>query len=204
MKMFCVGRNYVAHIKELENEVPKSPVIFMKGENALYADNSKPYTIPAFTDDLHYECEIVLQMKKVPTAVAEAEALQFVDSISLGIDFTARDIQSQLKEKSLPWELAKSFDDAAIIGKFSDAKDLLQQENIHFELLKNGAIQQEGNSELMIYKIPYLIHFISQYFKIEEGDYIFTGTPAGVGAVKGGEELKGILEGSEVFSLKIS
>lgn len=199
MKIICVGRNYVAHALELKNEVPEEPVLFIKPETA-FLDYREPFTYPLFTKDLHHECEIVLKVCKQATAISDKDALDYVDEITLGIDFTARDIQNKLKEKRLPWEKAKAFDNAAVVGQFIPFTDEWKKQTLHFTLQKNNETVQIGDSSLMIFTIPKLIANISEYFTLMPGDLIFTGTPAGVGPCVKGDQLVGKLEEKELFS----
>ncbi len=197
MKIICVGRNYINHAKELNNPVPESPLIFMKPSTALLTDR-KPFYIPYFSNDIHYELEIVIKIKKPGKAIKEQFAAGYYDEIGLGIDFTARDVQDQLKAKGHPWELAKAFDFSACIGDFLP-KSELDMNALHFQLLKENSIVQDGNSADMIFSIDYLIHFISQYITLQTGDLIFTGTPAGVGRVEVGDTFIGALEGKALL-----
>lgn len=202
MKIICVGRNYVDHIKELENQTPENPVLFIKPDSAILPKKNAFY-IPDFTKEVHYEIELIIRISRVGKYIDKQFAHKYYEAIGLGIDFTARDIQSELKKKGLPWEIAKSFDGAAVIGEFTDKEELGDLASINFRLERNGEIVQTGNSEQMIWKIDELIEYISQYFTLKIGDIIFTGTPAGVGAVKPGDELTGFLEEKEMFSVKI-
>ncbi len=183
MKIICVGRNYQKHIEELQNEKPTEPVIFIKPDSALLRNNA-PFFIPDFTKEIHYEVELVLKIKKLGRHIPERFAMDYVESIGLGIDFTARDVQSQLKSKGLPWEKAKGFDYSAAISKFIPVPQNL--DNLNFILQRNGSLLQQGNTQQMIHKIPRLISHISEYFTLKIGDYIFTGTPEGVGPVMRG------------------
>jgi acylpyruvate hydrolase len=197
MKVFCVGRNYAEHAKELQNEVPENPVIFMKPPTAVIT-NEQPLEYPSFTQELHYEGEIVLRIGKKGKNIPINSALSHVDALTVGIDFTARDIQNELKKKGLPWEIAKGFDGSAPIGTF---KPFNHQKR--FQLFKNDLLVQDGNMDNMIFQIPVLIHFISTYFTLEEGDLIFTGTPKGVGSVQKGDVLEGLLEGEKVLFCQV-
>ena len=191
MKIICIGRNYAAHARELNNPIPKRPVIFMKPPSALLV-NRKPLYYPEFTNDLHYECEVVLKIKKNGRHVQPEYAPDYYKDITLGIDFTARDLQSELKAKGHPWELAKGFDGSAALGKFIP-KSEIEGESIHFELLKNGEQVQKGDTADLLFSFDQLIVFVSKFFKLQMGDYIFTGTPAGVGPVEIGDQLEGII-----------
>ena len=202
MKFFCIGRNYVEHAKELGNEVPDEPVIFMKPKSALLAPNV-PFYYPEFTNELHYECELVLRISKNGKYISEASASSFFDAITVGIDFTARDIQNELKKKGLPWEKAKAWDNSAVVGKWKMIDDSIDNTNINFSMTKNGEVVQKGNSNQMIHDFNKIIAHISTYFSLNIGDMIFTGTPAGVGEIVVGEELEGFLENESLFKIKV-
>lgn len=202
MKIICIGRNYVDHISELNNEKPLEPVIFLKPDTAVFPKDGLFY-IPEFTEDLHHEVEILVKINKVGKYIDEKFAHKYYDEIGLGIDFTARDVQNALKEKGLPWEKAKAFDHSAIIGDFISKKNFNSLKNIKFELRKNDAAVQVGNTELMLWNIDQIIAFVSQYFTLKTGDIIFTGTPSGVGAVQSKDVLEGFLEGQSMFKLQI-
>lgn len=202
MKIICIGRNYAAHIKELANERPSDPVIFMKPDSAVLPKEQDLY-IPEFTSDLHYELEVLVRIKKVGKHIDPRFAPKYYDELSLGIDFTARDLQSALKEKGLPWEKAKGFDGSAVIGPWLPVAAYSDLQNLHFTLSKNGKIVQDGHTAHMLWKINELIAYISTFFTLKKGDVIFTGTPAGVGPVQAGDVLKASLEGEELFTLNI-
>ena len=202
MKLICIGRNYTDHIKELENEKPTDPVVFLKPDTSILL-KKQPFFIPDFSDDVHYEVEILVKIKKVGKHIDKKFAHKYYDDIGLGIDFTARDLQSQLKAKGLPWEKAKAFDGAAVIGKWLPKTQFKDINNINFSLKKNEVIVQQGNTELMLWKIDELIEYVSKYFTLKIGDIIFTGTPAGVGKVFANDTLKGYIENEELFSIKI-
>ena len=202
MKLICIGRNYTDHIKELENEKPTDPVVFLKPDTSILL-KKQPFFIPDFSDDVHYEVEILVKIKKVGKHIDKKFAHKYYDDIGLGIDFTARDLQSQLKAKGLPWEKAKAFDGAAVIGKWLPKTQFKDINNIDFSLKKNEDIVQQGNTELMLWKIDELIEYVSKYFTLKIGDIIFTGTPAGVGKVFANDTLKGYIENEELFSIKI-
>ncbi|MEY4987402.1 MAG: 5-carboxymethyl-2-hydroxymuconate Delta-isomerase [Bacteroidota bacterium] len=202
MKIICVGRNYVDHIKELSNDRPTDPVIFIKPDTALL-DNNQAFYYPSFSKDVHYELELVFRIGKVGKNIEAKFAHKYVDAIGLGIDFTARDVQSRLKEKGLPWEKAKAFNGSAFVSAMRPITENLLTSCIGFELQKNGSVVQVGNSDLMIWNIASLIEDISQYFTLKTGDYIFTGTPAGVGPVAIGDVLSGFLQGDKLFDLAI-
>jgi 2-keto-4-pentenoate hydratase/2-oxohepta-3-ene-1,7-dioic acid hydratase in catechol pathway len=203
MSIFCIGRNYVAHAHELGNEVPTSPVIFMKPSTAVLAEG-KNFTIPSFTNDLHYEGELVLRVNKEGKNLKAPNVLDYCDAISVGIDFTARDLQNKLKEKGLPWEKAKAFDDAAILGKWTPLTAAIVENPIHFSLHKNGAIVQDGDSSLMIFPLATILESLTEYFTIYPGDLIYTGTPVGVGPTNKGDVFEGYFEANQVFSVKVN
>lgn len=202
MKIFCVGRNYSEHAKELGNAVPEEPVIFMKPKSALLQPHT-PFYYPEFTNELHYECELVLRICKNGKYIQEKFANKYYDAITVGIDFTARDIQAQLKEKGLPWEKAKSWDNSAAIGKWVPVADIKNRKDIPFGLLKNKEQVQKGASSQMIFSFDYLISYISQFFSINIGDLIFTGTPAGVGELVVGDEVEGYLDDAQLLALEV-
>ncbi len=201
MKIICIGRNYTEHAKELGNDIPTEPVIFMKPKSALLAANASFY-YPAFTNELHYECELVLRICKNGKLIDQLHAADYYDAITVGIDFTARDIQDELKKKGLPWEKAKAFDNSAAVGKFISLSDYVKA-NFNFSLKKNGALMQQGNSANMIFSFNHLIANISNYFSLNIGDYIFTGTPAGVGECVVGDELECFLENEKLLDVVI-
>lgn len=202
MKFFCIGRNYVEHAKELGNEVPDEPVIFMKPKSALLAPNV-PFYYPEFTNELHYECELVLRISKNGKYISEESASSFFDAITVGIDFTARDIQNELKKKGLPWEKAKAWDNSAVVGKWKMIDATIDNTNINFSMTKNGDVVQKGNSNQMMHDFNKIIAHISTYFSLNIGDMIFTGTPAGVGEIVVGEELEGFFENESLFKIKV-
>ena len=201
MKIICIGRNYIDHAKELNNPVPKAPIIFMKPSTALLKDG-KPYYHPDFSKNIHYELEVVLKISKNGKSISEKFAQDYYDEIGLGIDLTARDIQDVCKEKGHPWEVAKAFDNSAVLGSFIQ-KSQINAKEIKFQLLKNGQIVQDGNTKDLIFNFEYLISYISQYFTLQKGDLIFTGTPAGVGQISIGDYYEGLLEGSKFLEFRI-
>lgn len=201
MKIICIGRNYAKHIEELANERPENPVVFLKPDSAILAKNM-PFFIPTFSNDIHYEVEVLVKINKVGKHIDKKFAHKYFDEIGLGIDFTARDIQSQCKEKGLPWEKAKAFDGSAVIGEFYP-KSEFDLENLKFQLTKNGKLVQDGNTNAMLWKIDELISYVSQFFTLKKGDVIFTGTPAGVGMVVENDILVGIISNNQAFSIKI-
>lgn len=201
MKIICIGRNYSEHIAELKNEIPENMVIFMKPSTAIHPMNDS-WFIPPFSQEIHYECEIVLKICKNGKHIQSQFASTYYNEITLGIDFTARDIQSNLKSKGLPWERAKAFDHSAVLGRFV-SKDQLDLMNISFKMLKNGNLAQAGNSNQMLYSFDQIIVEISKSFTLQTGDLIYTGTPAGVGLVEPGDHYEGLLESEPVFQLDI-
>lgn len=201
MKIICIGRNYAEHAKELGNEIPENPVIFMKPDTALLKKNTDFY-LPEFSQDVHYETEVVLKISKGGKYIQEENAGNYYDEIALGIDFTARDLQKNLKEKGLPWELAKGFDGSALVSDFFSKKDF-DLKNLNFSLLKNKEKVQDGNTSMMLFTPEKIIQFVSQYFTLRVGDLIFTGTPAGVGKVNENDILEGFLADRKVFDLRI-
>jgi len=189
MKIICIGRNYAKHAKELGNKVPTKPLVFMKPGSALLV-NSKPFYYPEFTKDLHYELEIVLKISKNGRHIQPEFAKDYYQEIGLGIDFTARDLQRECKEKGHPWEIAKAFDHSAVIGQFVNLKSATIDGYLEFYLNKNGEKVQHGFTKDLIFTFDDLIVYVSQFFKLQKGDYIYTGTPAGVGPVAIGDELE--------------
>lgn len=202
MKLICIGRNYTEHIKELENEKPSDPVVFLKPDTAILL-KKQPFFIPDFSDDVHYEVEVLVKINRVGKHIDKKFAHKYYNEIGLGIDFTARDLQSVLKAKGLPWEKAKAFDGAAVIGKWMDKKELDNIDGFEFSLKKNDEIVQNGNTSHMLWKIDELIEYVSKYFTLKIGDVIFTGTPAGVGKVVANDKLKGFIENNEMFSITV-
>jgi 2-keto-4-pentenoate hydratase/2-oxohepta-3-ene-1,7-dioic acid hydratase in catechol pathway len=203
MSIYCIGRNYVAHAKELGNEVPTSPVIFMKPSTALL-NKGEQLSIPDFTKDLHYEAELVLRVNKVAKHVKNAHVMDYCDAISVGIDFTARDVQNDLKAKGLPWEKAKAFDDSAVIGEWIPLTEDMFENPFHYSMTQNGNTVQEGDSSLMIYGLPQIIESITEYFTLYPDDLIYTGTPAGVGPTHKGDVFEGFFEGKSVFKIQVN
>ena len=202
MKIICVGRNYAAHAKELGNEIPTEPVIFMKPKSALLQSHT-PFYYPEFTNELNYECELVLRVCKNGKYIQERHAASYYNAITTGIDFTARDIQNQLREKGLPWEKAKAFDNSAAIGKFIDITPGFNRKNINFSFYKNKELVQQGNSGDMIFSFDVIIEHISNYFSLNIGDLIFTGTPAGVGECVVGDELEAFVDKEMLLKLEV-
>ncbi|MDN3674198.1 fumarylacetoacetate hydrolase family protein [Flavobacterium branchiarum] len=202
MKIICIGRNYTNHIEELQNERPTEPVVFMKPDSAVLL-KQHPFVIPEFSEDIHHEIELIVKINKVGKYIEPKFAHKYYDEISVGIDFTARDLQAKLKEKGLPWEKAKAFDGSAVIGEFLPKTQFSSLENITFELTNNAKTVQKGNSNMMLWKIDELVSYVSQYFTLKIGDIIFTGTPEGVAAVKPDDVLEGFLEGKKLFRIQV-
>lgn len=201
MKIICIGRNYAEHIAELNNERPDHPVIFMKPDTAIIRNN-EPFYIPSFSNDVHYECELLVKIKKEGKSIAQEFAHKYYDEIGLGIDFTARDIQAKAKEKGLPWETAKAFNGSAPISEFI-SKEGFDLKNTQYELKINGETRQLGDTSLMLWPVDELISYVSQFFTLKTGDIIFTGTPKGVGPVKIGDRLTGYLADQLMFDFEI-
>lgn len=202
MKIICVGRNYAAHAAELKNEVPSEPVIFLKPDTALLPKR-QPFFYPDFSKDIHFETEVVVRINRLGKNIAPKFAHKYYSELSLGIDFTARDLQQKLKEKGLPWEKAKAFDGSAPTGKFVDKAKLTELNQLNFELKVNGESRQSGNTSQMLFPIDELIAYVSQFFTLKIGDLIFTGTPQGVGPIAIGDHLEAYLENEKVLDLKI-
>jgi len=202
LKIICIGRNYTDHIAELDNEKPEHPIIFMKPDTAILLKN-QPFFIPDFSTDVHHEVEILVKISRVGKHIDRKFAHKYYDEIGLGIDFTARDLQHELKSKGLPWEKAKSFDGAAVIGNFIPKETFNDINEIEFSLQKNEEVVQNGNTKLMLWKIDALIEYISKYFTLKIGDVIFTGTPSGVAKVNPNDRLTGFIEEKEIFSIKV-
>jgi acylpyruvate hydrolase len=192
MKIICIGRNYVEHIHELQNAIPEDPVVFMKPPSALLVGD-KPFYYPDFTQDLHYEGEIVLKVCKNGRHVQPEFAHEYYNEVAFGIDFTARDIQAKCKAKGLPWEIAKGFDGSAVLSDFVSIDELPDSKAIEFELHKNGQAVQKGNSSMVLFNFEAIIVYVSKFFKLQMGDMIYTGTPAGVGPVQIGDKLEGFI-----------
>ncbi|MEO6977590.1 MAG: fumarylacetoacetate hydrolase family protein [Mucilaginibacter sp.] len=202
MKIIAIGRNYAEHAKELNNPVPGVPVIFMKPETALLKDN-KPFYHPDFSQDIHHEIEIVIKISKEGKHISEQFAQNYFEEIGLGVDFTARDIQSKHKEKGLPWELAKAFDGSAPVSSFVPKSQFADLKNINFRLDVNGEVRQQGNTSYMLFSFEYIIAFVSKYITLKKGDLIYTGTPQGVGKVNVGDRLEGYLEDVKMLDFLI-
>lgn len=202
MKIVCIGRNYAKHIEELANERPENPVVFIKPDTAVLSKQA-PFVIPEYSKDIHYELEVMVKITKVGKYIQSEFAHKYYDQIGLGIDFTARDVQQQCKEKGLPWEKAKAFDGSAKIGQWVAKNNFKDINGVKFQLHKNGELVQDGDSSHMLWQIDELIAYVSQFFTLKIGDVLFTGTPAGVGPVKVGDELVGTLEGVENLRLRI-
>ena len=201
MKIICIGRNYAKHIEELANERPENPVVFLKPDSSILPRKT-PFFIPPFSNDVHYEVEVLVKINKVGKHIATRFAHKYYDEIGLGIDFTARGIQQKCKEKGLPWEKAKAFDGSAVIGDFYN-KSNFDLENLSFKLFKNDKVVQDGNTKAMLWKVDELISYVSQYFTLKKGDIIFTGTPAGVGKVSENDILIGEINNCKAFEIKV-
>lgn len=202
MKIICIGRNYVDHIHELQNAIPGDPVIFQKPDTALLKDGAAFY-LPDFSQDVHHEVEIVVKINKMGKNIDEKFAHKYYDEIGIGIDFTARDLQSKLKSKGLPWEVAKAFDNSAPVSNFVPKSQFADLQNLNFHLEVNGETRQAGNTSLMLYRIDFIIAYVSQFFTLKTGDLIFTGTPKGVSAVKAGDILTAFIEGKKMLEFEV-
>jgi 2-keto-4-pentenoate hydratase/2-oxohepta-3-ene-1,7-dioic acid hydratase in catechol pathway len=201
MKIICIGRNYADHARELKNDIPAEPVIFMKPDSALITGN-RPFYLPEFSTDMHYETELVVRIHKLGRYIEERFAHKYYADITVGIDFTARDVQQRLKDKGLPWELAKAFDGSAVLGEWVPLGDRNIQD-LHFHLDKNGKTVQEGHTADMLFHVNQIISFVSKYFTLKIGDLIYTGTPVGVGKVEIGDQLHGFLGDKELFRCEV-
>ena len=198
MKIVCIGRNYVEHAKELNNPVPKHPMFFVKPDTSLLRTNT--FYIPPFSNNIHYELELVVKIKKVGKSISKRFAPNYYDEISLGLDLTARDLQEECKEKGMPWEIAKGFDSSAPIGKWYQKKDL---KSLDFYLLKNGEKVQEGNPSQMVFDIDRIIEYVSKFMTLKKGDLIFTGTPSGVGKMETNDVFEAYLDGKKTIDLRV-
>ena len=201
MKIICIGRNYTKHIEELDNEKPKEPVIFLKPDSSVVLKNN-PFIIPPFSDDIHYEVEVLVKINRIGKHIDKKFAHKYYQEIGLGIDFTARDLQARLKSKGLPWEKSKAFDGSALMSEFV-SKEGYDLNNLKFQLTKNDVLVQDGNTANMLWKIDEIISYVSQFFTLKIGDVIFTGTPAGVGKVSPDDILEGSLETSKMFTVRV-
>jgi 2-keto-4-pentenoate hydratase/2-oxohepta-3-ene-1,7-dioic acid hydratase in catechol pathway len=202
MKILCIGRNYEDHAKELKNPLPPEPVVFLKPASALLRNND-PFYIPDFAQSFHYEVEIVVRINRLGKHIEERFAHRYYDEVGLGIDFTARDLQDELRAKGLPWEKCKAFDSSAAISQFVNKNNYPSLQNLQFRLEVNSEVRQNGNSSNMIFSIDRIIEHVSRYFTLKTGDYIFTGTPAGVGPVKVGDRLQGFIEEERFFDFMV-
>lgn len=202
MKIICVGRNYADHINELDNKKPKNPVLFLKPQTAII-NKGQPFFIPSFSNEIHYELELIIKVNRLGKFIQKKFSHKYYDEIGLGIDFTARDVQLELKNKGLPWEKAKAFDGSCLIGDWKNKKDFDNIDNIDFRLIKNDEIVQNSNTNLMLWKVDELIEYISKFFTLKIGDIIFTGTPSGVGKVQLNDNLKGYIGDNELLSINI-
>jgi len=201
MKIICIGRNYVDHAKELNNPVPAEPVFFMKPDTALLKDN-EPFYLPEFSNDIHHEIELVVKISKAGKHIQQEFAKNYYEQVTVGIDFTARDVQQQCKEKGLPWEKAKAFDGSAPVGKFIEV-DTTQINGLAFNLEINGETKQQGNTSNMLFSVDAIIAYVSKFVTLKTGDLIFTGTPAGVGPVKIGDKLRAYLGNQQLLEFEI-
>lgn len=202
MKIICIGRNYADHATELGNSIPTEPLFFLKPDSAILA-HRHPFYLPDWSEEIHYEVELLVRISKLGKSIAPEFAHRYYDAISLGIDFTARDIQAEVKAKGHPWEKAKAFDGSALMGSWFDKSQFKDLNQLDFELVKNGATVQEGNTSQMLWSIDALIAEVSRFFTLKIGDVIFTGTPSGVGPVDVNDVLEGYLEGEKAFLVKI-
>lgn len=202
MKILAIGQNYVEHNKELNSKNPSEPVVFMKPDTALLKNN-KPFFIPDFTDELHYETELIVKINRLGKNIAKKYAHRYYAEIGLGVDFTARDIQRKLKSNGHPWEISKAFDNSAVIGNFIPVSEISDVQNIEFHLDINGKTVQQGNSKDMIFPVDELISYTSKFFTLKIGDILFTGTPVGVGKVQVGDRLEGYIFDQKMFDFKI-
>jgi len=202
MKIICVGRNYADHINELDNKKPKNPVLFLKPQTAII-NKGQPFFIPSFSNEVHYELELIIKVNRLGKFIQKKFSHKYYDEIGLGIDFTARDVQLELKNKGLPWEKAKAFDGSCLIGDWQNKNDFDNIDNIDFRLIKNDEIVQNSNTNLMLWKVDELIEYISKFFTLKIGDIIFTGTPSGVGKVQLNDNLKGYIGDNELLSINI-
>jgi len=202
VKIICIGRNYIDHIKELSNQKPLNPVVFLKPDSSIIAKNQN-FIIPSFSNEIHHEVELVIKINKVGKHIDKSFSHKYYDEIGLGIDFTARDIQNNLKQKGHPWEKSKAFDNSCMVGKFLKKEKLEDISKIEFSLIKNNELVQSGRSNDMLWKIDELISYVSQYFTLKIGDLIFTGTPSGVSKVESGDILEGYILTNKMFTLKV-
>ena len=202
MKIICIGRNYTKHIEELSSERPDEPIVFLKPDSAVLL-KQHPFVIPEFSNEVHHEIELIVRINKVGKYIEPKFAHKYYDEISVGLDFTARDLQEKLIAKGLPWEKSKAFDGSAVIGDFMSKKIFSSLESLNFELTNNGKTVQKGNSSLMLWKIDEIISYVSQFFTLKIGDIIFTGTPDGVASVKPNDVLEGFLENNKLFRIQV-
>lgn len=202
MKILAIGRNYVEHIKELDNEQPDDPIIFSKPDTAILKNND-PFYHPTYSNDIHHEVELIFRICKEGKFVEEQYAHKYYDKIGLGIDFTARDLQTKAKEKGLPWTIAKGFNGSAPISEWIEKEEFENLQNINFSLNINGELKQKGNSSHMLFSIDYIISYLSQFFTLKTGDIIFTGTPKGVGPIKIGDRLEGFIENQKLLDFEV-
>lgn len=202
MKIICIGRNYVDHARELNNEVPEAPVFFMKPDTALVTSN-QPFNYPSFSSEVHHEIEVVIRISQQGKEIAESEADRYFEEVALGVDFTARDLQATMKKKGLPWEIAKAFDHSAPVSDFYPRARFQNIHQLGFRLDRNGSTVQRGNTSLMIFNFKQIISYVSRFVTLMKGDLLFTGTPAGVGPVKRNDHLEAYLEGEKVLDFQV-
>ena len=203
MKIICIGRNYADHARELGNQVPAEPVVFLKPQSAILS-HKHPFYIPEWTQDVHHEIELVVKINRLGKTISESHASRYYDEVGLGIDFTARDIQTQLKAKGHPWERAKAFDGSAVVGQFMKLTDLGKEvQDLQFQLTNRGQVVQEGQTKDMLFSVDRLISEVSKFMTLKVGDLLFTGTPAGVAAVRPQDRLVGTLEGNDLLAVNI-
>lgn len=202
MKIFAIGQNYVEHNKELNSVHPSEPVVFMKPDTAILRNN-KPFFIPDFSNDVHYEAELIIKINRIGKNIAAKFAHRYYSEIGLGVDFTARDVQRKLKDAGKPWEIAKAFDNSAVIGSFLPSENFPDIQDVHFSLKLNDSVVQQGHTADMIFKVDEIIAYVSKFFTLKIGDIIFTGTPAGVGSVAINDRLEGFIGDAKMFDFKV-
>jgi acylpyruvate hydrolase len=202
MKIICIGRNYLDHAREMDNDVPEEPVFFMKPDSALVTGN-RPFPYPGFSDMVHHELEVVIRIGRPGRSIGEGSAGQHFSEIGLGVDFTARDLQKEMKSRGLPWEIAKSFDDSAPVSRFLPVSEFSDIHHLSFRLDLNGKTVQNGNTSLMIFSFERIIAYVSRFITLKKGDLLFTGTPAGVGPVAAGDRLEAFLEGEKMMDFRV-
>lgn len=202
MKIICIGKNYAEHVKEMKSAIPTEPVFFMKPDTAVIKDG-QPFYYPDFSKEIHHEVELILKINKPGKNIAAEFANKYYDEIGIGIDFTARDLQMQCKEKGLPWEKSKSFDGSAALGEFIDKKKFAAMNNINFHLTINGNTVQKGNTKDLLFSFDAVIAYVSKFITLKTGDLLYTGTPEGVGNVKVGDRLEAYIENQKLLNFEI-